>query len=68
MTLLIQDTPDDTTLGAYIEAAAPILGVAIAADWRQDVLDHFRAITAAARLVQASALDDAVEAAPVFQA
>ncbi|WP_246725408.1 DUF4089 domain-containing protein [Beijerinckia sp. L45] len=68
MSSITQETPDDAALGGYIDAAAPMLGLIVAADWRPDVLLHLKAITAAARLVQAYPLDDALEPAPVYRA
>ena len=64
----VRDVPDDRTLRAYIDTAADMLGLTIAPDWQEPVLFHLKAITAAANLVEAFPLDDAIEVAPVFQA
>jgi hypothetical protein len=65
--IIKQEMPDDAALGAYIDAAAPVLGLIVSGDWRRDVLLHLKTITAAARLVQAYPLDEALETAPVFR-
>jgi hypothetical protein len=53
--------------GAVVDAFVPLLGIAIAPEWREAVTANVRATAAAARLVLDFPLDDAVEPAPVFR-
>jgi 1-carboxybiuret hydrolase subunit AtzG-like protein len=54
-------------LDAYVSATAAALGLPIAAESRSLVIDGVARLMAAAALVMAFPLPDAVEAAPVFQ-
>ncbi|RVU15787.1 DUF4089 domain-containing protein [Methylobacterium oryzihabitans] len=61
-------SPDPAALGAYVDAAAPLLGLAIAPDWHEGVVAHLSAILAAGARFDGFALPDEAEAAPVFEA
>ncbi len=56
--------PDATD--ALIEAAAPLLGIALQPEWRPAIRAHLEISLAQARLVAAFALPDDAEPAPVF--
>ncbi len=60
--------PSDAELEAAMDAAAALMRLPIAREWRADVLFHLRTVTAAAQLVEAFPLPDEGEAAPVFAA
>ena len=59
---------DDAALARIMDATAPLLGIAIEPAWRDAVVANLKAVSAAARLVQAFPLDDELEPAPVFRA
>ena len=59
---------DDRTVGAFVDAAAPILGLAIDPAWRDGVIGNLKAVASAAGLVLAFPLEDELEPAPVFGA
>ncbi|GJD52552.1 hypothetical protein OPKNFCMD_5318 [Methylobacterium crusticola] len=60
--------PASAALGPYVDAAAPVLGLAIDPAWRDGVTTHLAAILAAAQRVTGFPLPDTLEAAPVFEA
>ncbi|MEO0978551.1 MAG: DUF4089 domain-containing protein [Pseudomonadota bacterium] len=53
---------------SHVAHMEKVLGLAIEEDWRPVVEAHIAAIEQAAELVQSAALDEQVEAAPVFRA
>ena len=59
---------DDHAAGAVVDAALPMLGLAIDPAWRPAIVANLKATANAARLVLDFPLDDAVEPAPVFRA
>jgi hypothetical protein len=59
---------EDEGLGAFLDHALLLAGMAIDPEWREGILAHLEAIAAAAELVNGFALDDHVEEAPVFSA
>ena len=61
-------SPSDADLEAMLDAAAVLMRLPIAPEWRADVLVHLRTVTAAAQLVEAFPLPDEREPAPVFAA
>ena len=60
--------PDDEALGRLLDAHLPLMGIAIEAEWRPEIVANLRATANAARLVLEFPLDDELEPAPVFQA
>ena len=62
------ETPPPFDPDSYAAAAAPLLGLAIDPAWIAPVVANLRVLAAAAELVIAFPLPDAVEAAPVFEA
>jgi hypothetical protein len=52
---------------AHLDNMAGVMGLAIAPEWRQSVLDNLAATAAIAALVLSFPLDDHVEPAPVFE-
>ena len=61
----MDDTPD---LDPYLDAALTLLGIPVEADWRKLVRFQLGVSLAHARRVQAFALPDEAEPAPVFRA
>ncbi len=59
---------DDESAGAVVDAMMPLVGIAMAPEWRETVIASVKATAAAARLVLDFPLDDTVEPAPVFRA
>jgi hypothetical protein len=59
---------DDAAVAAFVDAAARVQGLAIAPEWHDAVVSHFKATAGAAGLVLAFELADEVDAAPVFSA
>ena len=64
----MDDPQTDQVLSAFVDANAALLGLEIRPEWRASVLANMRTITAAANLVHDFALEDELEAAPVFSA
>ena len=58
-------TPED--LGAYVDGAAELIDLPIAAEDRAAVVRAMEGLAAAGRLVMEFPLPDDVEAAPVFE-
>lgn len=54
--------------GKHVDHMAEVMGLTIAPEWRQSVVDNMAATAAVAELVLAFPLDDHVEPAPVFEA
>jgi hypothetical protein len=52
---------------AYLNAASAFVGVPVAAEYRSGVVENLRLLHRMASLVTSFPLDDAVEAAPVFE-
>ena len=61
------DTSDEA-IERYVAAALPLLGVAIAPEWRATVHANLAAILRAAAFAAELPLDDESEPAPVFEA
>jgi hypothetical protein len=57
---------DDPDLGAFVDAAARLLGIAVEPSWREGVVANLAVTARAARLVAEFPLDDELEPAPVF--
>jgi len=63
------DTPlTDADRAAVLDATARQQGLAVAPEWRAEILLHMKVIGEAAQLVAAFPLDDQSEPAPVFTA
>ncbi|WP_287745668.1 DUF4089 domain-containing protein [Methylobacterium sp.] len=60
--------PSADAIGAYVDAAAPLLGLTVDPAWRDGVVGHLGAILAAAGRALSEPLPDELEAAPVFEA
>ena len=58
--------PSDEDRAAFLDAAIEMLGLAVAPEWRAEVLAHMKVTAEAARLVLDFPLDDELEPAPVF--
>lgn len=52
----------------HVDHMAEVMGLTIAPEWRQSVVDNMAATAAVAELVLSFPLDDHVEPAPVFEA
>ena len=59
---------DDEAVAAFVDAAAVLQALAVAPEWREGVMTHFKATAAAAALVLSHPLPDELDAAPVFGA
>ncbi|MEH3147766.1 MAG: DUF4089 domain-containing protein [Methylobacterium frigidaeris] len=59
---------EPAALGGYVDAAAPLLGLSLAPEWREGVIAHLSAILAAGGRFDGFPLPDEAEAAPVFEA
>ncbi|MFC3694097.1 DUF4089 domain-containing protein [Chenggangzhangella methanolivorans] len=57
---------DAAALEAHLDAAAALLGLRVAPQWRASVLAHLGVTVTAARLVDAFPLEDEMEPAPIF--
>lgn len=55
-------------LDAWLDANAALLGITVAAEWRETVLLHLRITRDMARQVMEFPLPDEAEPAPVFRA
>ena len=55
-------------IAAYVDSACALQGIALAADERSRVIDHFARIVAIAAPLVAVQLPDGVELAAVFEA
>jgi hypothetical protein len=60
--------PSDSDRAALLDASAKLQGLAIAPEWRAEVLFHMKVIGEAAQLVAEFPLGDQVELAPIFRA
>ena len=58
--------PTDADRAAAFDAAAKLLGLAIAPEWREEILFHMKILAEAAQLLAEFPLDDALEPAPIF--
>ncbi len=59
---------DDEAAGRMADALAPVIGIAIAPEWRPALIANLKATAAAAKLVLDFSLPDDLEPAPVFRA
>ncbi|MDP4027237.1 DUF4089 domain-containing protein [Methylobacterium sp. NEAU 140] len=59
--------PDDAALDAVVDAMLPLLGLAAEPGWRGPILQNFRMVSGAARLVLEFPLPDELEPAPRFE-
>lgn len=59
---------DDEAAGRMADALSPVIGIAIAPEWRPAVIANLKATAAAAKLVLDFPLPDDLEPAPVFRA
>jgi hypothetical protein len=60
--------PDDETLTEFMRSGAKLLGLPLDAAWEASVRGHLRVSLRHAALVEAFALPDDAEPAPVFRA
>ncbi|MFE1603231.1 DUF4089 domain-containing protein [Methylobacterium sp. ID0610] len=60
--------PSPEALAAYLDAAAPLLGLTVEPEWRDGVIGHLATLLGAAGRVLGHPLPDETEAAPVFEA
>lgn len=59
--------PDDSELEAFLDAAAPLLGLTVVPEWRAGVLGNLKVTARFAALVAEVPLDERDEPAPVFR-
>ena len=55
-------------IAAYVDAAAALIGIPVAPEWRAGVADHLAIILANAELVAGHDASSTAEPAPVFEA
>ncbi|ACA16602.1 conserved hypothetical protein [Methylobacterium sp. 4-46] len=65
---MTETPPPPAALAAYLDAAAPLLGLDVRPEWREGVLGHLATLLAAAARAAGHPLPDELEAAPVFEA
>lgn len=58
---------DPATIAAYVDHAAPLVGLALTPEQREGVIQNLGVTLAVARLVMEFPLPDDIDAAPVFQ-
>lgn len=59
---------DPDPIAAYVDQAAPLMGLSLTPDERAGVIQHLGTMFAVARLVMEFPLPDDADAAPVFSA
>ena len=58
--------PTDEDRAAALAAAARLLGLSVAPEWREEILFHMKVLGEAAQLLADFPLDDVVEPAAIF--
>jgi hypothetical protein len=58
--------PSDGDRAAMLDAAAAVLGLTVAPEWRGEILFHMKVIGETAQRLMEFPLDDSVEPAPIF--
>jgi len=53
--------------GAYVDAAAPLLGIQITPEWRAQVVVHLAIAAEQAKLLLSADIGDEAEPAPVYR-